>query len=122
MSHDVNHAPAWRRATEGEQRWAVTIGLLLVVGIQYALPAALTPSPHWLLPSLELVVLGALFVVNPHRRVAHPSPVPRVVGLVLAGTVSLANVWSVVALISGLLDGSLKLSAPICCSAAGPCG
>ncbi|MDF3301704.1 hypothetical protein [Streptomyces tropicalis] len=98
--------PAWRRRTRGEQRWSVMAALLVAVWVQWALPARLSIRPHWLLPVLELVLMAALWVAHPHRRIEHSSRLLRALGLLLAAAVSLANGWSAVTLVRDLLHGS----------------
>ncbi|MCQ4079839.1 hypothetical protein NGB36_04335 [Streptomyces sp. RB6PN25] len=97
--------PAWRRATRGEQRWAVGIAVLVALAVQWALPAGLSFRPHWLLPLLEVVLLIGLVVANPVRIERH-SRALRSASLLLAALVSLANGWSAVALVRGLVAGT----------------
>ncbi len=66
-------APAWRRATRGEPRWAVTAVILVAVALQWMLPHRLAFHPDWALPALELVLLAGLVAANP-RRVSSPAP------------------------------------------------
>ncbi|AEW92698.1 MULTISPECIES: DUF1345 domain-containing protein [Streptomycetaceae] len=96
--------PAWRRETEGEQRWAVTAAVLLAAAVQWSLPPRLSFRPHWLLPLLEVVLLIGLFAANP-RRIRRRSPLMRSASLALAALVSVANGWSAAALVRGLVLG-----------------
>ncbi|WP_236653733.1 hypothetical protein [Streptacidiphilus melanogenes] len=98
--------PAWLRRTEGEQRWSVTVALLAAIVIQWFLPTRLSIHPRWLMPGLELLLMAALLVVNPHRHIAKSGNRVRVLGLLLAAAVSLANGWSAVMLVRDLLHGS----------------
>src|SRR5258705_13454616 len=45
----VRDLPAWRRRTPGEQRWPVTICVILAIVLQLLLPHQLTmpPLPHY---------------------------------------------------------------------------
>ncbi|MEU2618198.1 hypothetical protein ABZ642_08500 [Streptomyces sp. NPDC007157] len=97
--------PAWRRATQGEPRWAVTAVILLAVVLQLALPHRLALQPYWALPALELVLLAGLIVGNP-RRVEPRTRWLRVLGLVLMCAISLANGWAAVRLVVGLVNGT----------------
>lgn len=94
----AHHLPAWLRRTRGESRIAVVIGVLLVVGLQWALPKDLAFNPRWALA----VVAGALFVVlvigNPHRITRETRPL-RLAALLLALALSFAGAWSVVRLV-----------------------
>jgi hypothetical protein len=111
--------PAWRRETRGERRWSVMLVLLIAVAIQVALPERLTISPHWLLPALELALMVALMVANPHQRLEHHTPLIRTLGLTLAGAVSVANAGSAVLLVRDLLHGSPGISATALLTAGG---
>ncbi|MFJ8489942.1 hypothetical protein ACIRBZ_16475 [Streptomyces sp. NPDC094038] len=101
--HDV--VPAWRRATQGEPRWAVTAVILVAITLQLMLPHRLAFQPYWLLPVLEVVLLAGVIVGNP-RRVEPRTRWLRLLGLVLMGVISLANGWSAVRLVAGLVNGT----------------
>ncbi|MFE9452150.1 hypothetical protein [Streptomyces sp. NPDC006739] len=98
-------APAWRRATRGEPRWAVTAVILVAVALQLMLPHRLALQPFWLLPALELALLAGLTAANP-RRVEPRTRWLRLLGLALICLVSLANGWSAARLVVGLVDGT----------------
>ncbi|WP_441248006.1 hypothetical protein [Kitasatospora sp. McL0602] len=102
----VLQEPAWRSVTEGEQRWAAMAAVLTAVGLQIFLPPRLTVHPHWMLPALELLLLAALFVFNPHRRLDRSSRLLRALSLSLAAAISLANGWSAVKLVRELLHST----------------
>jgi hypothetical protein len=101
--------PAWRRLTQTEPRWPVSVAVLIMIGLQVALPTELTPLGKWLLPAIEAVLLGVLVASNP-RRIDHRSPLLRGLGLSLIAIASLANAWSVIRLIDGLVHGSSGLT------------
>ncbi|WP_370095943.1 hypothetical protein [Streptacidiphilus sp. MAP12-20] len=104
---DDANVPAWLRRTEGEQRWAVTAALLVAIAIQLTLPESLSIHPRWLIPALELALIVALVAVNPHQRIPDkPARNVRILGLLLAGAVSLANAWSAVMLVRDLIHGA----------------
>jgi uncharacterized membrane protein len=98
-------APAWRRATQGEPRWAVTAVILVAVALQWMLPHRLAFQPYWALPLLELVLLAGLIAANP-RRVEPSTRWLRGWGLALTGAISVANGWSAVRLVTGLVNGT----------------
>jgi hypothetical protein len=50
--------PTWRRVTQGEPRWPVSLGILAAIALQIALPDHLAPHPRWMLPALEKVERG----------------------------------------------------------------
>ncbi|WP_371478539.1 hypothetical protein [Kitasatospora sp. NBC_00315] len=104
--------PAWRSPTQGEERSAVTVAILVAIALQLFLPARLTIHPHWLLPALEVALLLALVVANPRRRFDRGSFLLRGLSLALAGAISLANGWSAVLLVRELLHGAGAANAP----------
>ncbi|WP_235502841.1 MULTISPECIES: hypothetical protein [unclassified Kitasatospora] len=102
----ADERPAWRRPTDGEERWAVTLAILTAVALQLVLPDRLTIEPHWLLPGLEIALLLALAAIHPHRRLNRSSYALRGLGLSLVAAISLANGWSAVKLVRELLHGT----------------
>jgi hypothetical protein len=103
--------PAWKRRTEGEARWQVALAVAVAVGLQYPLPGRLVLlHPVWLLPTLQGLLLIALVTANP-RRIDTESRAIRMLGLTLAALLSLANAWSVVRLVIGLVNGTEGSSA-----------
>ncbi|MET9892386.1 hypothetical protein ABZZ47_19595 [Streptomyces sp. NPDC006465] len=103
-------APAWRRVTHGEPRWAVTAAILVAVTLQLMLPHRLAFRPSWVLPVLELVLLGGLIAANP-RRVEPRNRRLRWLGLALIGLISLANSWAAARLVASLVNGTEGLDA-----------
>jgi len=99
------HVPAWLRPTAGENRWAVAATILVAIGLQVALPDRLTLLNRWLLPGLELALLIALVVATPVR-FNRESRILRAASLTLSGLLTLANSWSAVLLVLGLVNGA----------------
>jgi hypothetical protein len=97
--------PAWRRATRDESRWSVSAAVLAAVALQLLLPQRLVFRPQWVLPALELLLLVVLFSAS-RTRAGREASLLRAGGLTLACVVSLANGWSAVLLIRGLVRGS----------------
>jgi hypothetical protein len=98
--------PAWKRPTQGEARWQAALAVGVAVALQYALPGRLVlVHPTWLLPTLEGLLLIVLVMANP-RRINTESRALRLLGLTLAALLSLANAWSVGALVVGLVQGT----------------
>jgi hypothetical protein len=98
--------PAWKRPTRGEARWQVALAVAVAVGLQYPLPGRLVLlRPVWLLPTLQGLLLTALVMANP-RRIDVESRAIRMLGLTFALLLSLANAWSVVRLVIGLVQGT----------------
>jgi len=102
----VHDLPAWRRRTSGEQRWPVTICVVLAIVLQLLLPDQLTmhPLPHYLLPVLEGGVLLALAIANPVR-IERRGPFVRWVSIVLILLITTANAASAVLLIQHIILG-----------------
>jgi uncharacterized membrane protein len=73
--------------------------------LQMTLPARLSLGPHWLLPALEVLLLGALLAASP-RRLERRSAALRAGGLTLTGLLSLANAGSAALLVNQLAHGS----------------
>ncbi len=98
--------PAWKRPTQGEARWQVTIAVAIAVALQFPLPDRLVLlRPAWLLPALEGLLLLALVMANP-RRINRESRAIRMASLTLAAVLSLANAWSAARLVTGLVQGT----------------
>jgi uncharacterized membrane protein len=97
--------PAWRRATEAEGRLAVSVTILVAIGLQVALPARFNIRPTWLLPALEGVLMIGLFAANP-RRITRSSPLLRTASMALLAIISAANAWSMGELVDGIITAS----------------
>jgi uncharacterized membrane protein len=102
--HRGNQPPAWLRPTAGENRWPITVTVLLAIGLQLVLPARLQAGPHLLLPGMELVLLVLLIAANP-KRINRDHAWIRAASLVLVALASLANIWSAIRLVLGLVQG-----------------
>jgi uncharacterized membrane protein len=94
--------PAWRRLTEGEPRWPVTIAIAAALVMQGTLPNNLVLGPRWLLPSVGGALTVALIAANP-RRISRISRPLRILGLALIATISVANGYSAVRLVIRLV-------------------
>jgi uncharacterized membrane protein len=103
-AHHV-HIPAWLRVTQGENRWPVAAAIVVAIGLQLALPDRLALQSRWLLPGLELAMLIGLIIASPVR-FNRESTALRVASLTLTGLLSLANAWSAILLILGLIRGT----------------
>lgn len=96
--------PAWRRESGGELRWPVTAILLLTVISQFTIPAEFTLGPSWLMPSVEMIMLAALVVLNPGE-IRLPHLHLRWLSIALTATMTADNVVSALRLLNGLLTG-----------------
>ena len=96
--------PAWRRRSRGEQRWPVTVSVVVAIVLQMTLSDSLTkPLPHALLPTLEGALGIALIVVNPVR-IERGGPVARMGSIALIVLITAANAISAVLLIRAILE------------------
>jgi hypothetical protein len=106
VAHQRPGLPAWRRATEGELRWPVTITTAVAIALQVAVPDKLVlVSPSWILPAVQGALLIVLVTANP-RRINRQSMAMRWLSLVLGALLTLANVWSVARLAIGITQGT----------------
>ena len=97
-------APAWRRHTDGEQRWPSTAAVLAMIVLQAFLPDRLSFGPRWALPALEILMILVLMIANPGRLERQAPPLRRV-ALALIVVASLGNAWSVAALVLDIING-----------------
>jgi hypothetical protein len=73
-----------------EPFWEAQLAVLVTVALYVALPTRLTVGPHWLIPSLEGVLLFGLAISTPYRHHTQ-SPVRRRMSLGLIAIVTAAN-------------------------------
>ena len=106
--HDVEDhilVPAWRRVTQAEPRWPVSVVIGAAIAGQAALPDRVATQPRWLLPAVAGVLL-AVIVTASMRRIDHASKPLHTATIALIAVISFANAWSAVRLIAGLLNGT----------------
>jgi uncharacterized membrane protein len=85
--------PAWRRVTEGETRWQVSVAIAVAIFLQPVSGRLALVRPAWLLPTLEALLGVGLIIANP-RRINRQSMALRYASLTLIALISLANAWS----------------------------
>jgi hypothetical protein len=99
--------PAWRRVTQGEIRWPVTITVAAAIALQVAVPGRLVLlRPTWILPAVQGVLLLALVAANPHR-IDRQSTALRMLSLFLTALLTFANIWSVAKLAVDITRGDM---------------
>lgn len=97
--------PAWRRVTNGEARWPVTVAVLAAIVLQAALPQRLALLRSWTLPAIEGAILVVLTVANPHRINRHSKGL-RITSLTLIAAMTFSNTFAAARLIRGLVKGT----------------
>jgi hypothetical protein len=101
-------ALAWGVSSRHENLWPARAAVLASMGLYLTLPDRLTVGPTWLLPALEFLMLVPLMALSPvrHRR---ESRIQHVLSLALAALINLANLGSLVLLISALLHHNVPI-------------
>jgi uncharacterized membrane protein len=99
-----HHLPAWLRKTQGETRFGVATAVLVVLGLQWAVPDDLAFHPRWLLPALTAVLFVVLTIGNPTRITRESKPL-RAAAMLLALILSVSVAWSVVLLVWKISHG-----------------
>jgi uncharacterized membrane protein len=94
-------------AAAPEAFWPAQATVLAAIALQLLLPARLSAGPRWLLPGLEGVLLVGLSLATP-RQLEHEHTVRRRAALTITAIVSLANVYSLVALTHFLLHNNVS--------------
>jgi uncharacterized membrane protein len=98
--------PAWRRVTQGEPRWQVSIAIAAAITLQVFVPLRLVPiRPSWVFPAVDVLLVAGLIIANP-RRIDRQSTILRYMSLTLIALISLANVWSAEKLIADIIRGN----------------
>ncbi len=102
MFHGAMSSPVRPQARHGEPRWPASLATLIAVTLYGALPSELLVGPRYVVPSLELVILFILVLVNPVR-MNRQSRVSRVVALALTYLIMATNAVSLVLLMHRLI-------------------
>jgi hypothetical protein len=106
VAHTARAIPAWQRRTRGEKRWPVTLTSAVGIALQSAVPGRLQlVHPSWALTAAQAALGLVLVTANP-RRINRESMLLRLLGLIFAALLSLANGWSVAALAVGIVRGT----------------
>jgi uncharacterized membrane protein len=85
--------------------WHVQATMLVAILLQLELPDRFAPGSRFIIPVIELLLLGALAFTTPHRPV-FKSLARRINALLLIAVTSAANAYSLVMVASQLLQGS----------------
>ena len=99
--------PAWRRETIGEPRWHIIVAVTAAMFLQWPLPGRLVLfRPTWILPALEVALLLVLIGLDRQMRIDRESKLLRGVSMAATALLSVANAYSAVRLVIGLINGS----------------
>src|ERR1700760_2761912 len=99
--------PAWRRETRGEPRWHIIVAVTAAMFLQWPLPGRLVLfRPTWILPALEVALLLVLIGLDRQMRIDRESKLLRGVSMAATALLSVANAYSAVRLVIGLINGT----------------
>lgn len=98
-------APAWKRHTDGEQRWPYGLAILIIIVLQALLPARLRFGPWWALAAVEFGLFLVLAAANPSRLNKRSKPL-RALSMVLIGAMSLGTAVALGHLIDDIVSGA----------------
>lgn len=98
--------PHWHKPHEGEHRLSVSLVVLLVIALQFALPNDLSLGIQIYICAFEAIMLLALVVLTPRRIGNHHGPT-RNLSIVLTSVMTISNVASAIKLIESLVAGSI---------------
>jgi hypothetical protein len=91
--------------SRGESRWPMAIAVVACAVLQTALPASLRPAQGWWLWAFVVALLGLLIIGDPGR-IDRPNMWLQITTGVLIGVVTVANAWSAINLVTGILDSA----------------
>jgi hypothetical protein len=97
---------------EGEHRLPVALAVFVAITLQLTLSGRLSIHPIWLLPALEGLILAGLIAANP-RHMTRTSTLIRTASVTMIALLTVANAFSSGALISQIVSGNSKLTAPV---------
>jgi uncharacterized membrane protein len=104
FEEDLDARPFWRRLSRGEQRWPFALAIAVMIALQLTLPERYSLGARWVLPAVEVVVIGTLVAANPGR-LERRTPMLRRLSLGLIAVASLGTAWSVVRLVVDIAGG-----------------
>lgn len=87
------------------RRWPATVTVLVVLGLQLALPGDVVEGPPWLLPAFEIALLAPLVATNP-LRLSTDTPLLRGLAVALAALLGLANAVHLLRLVIVLVSSA----------------
>ncbi len=110
----VRRASHLAKRFKAEPYWQAEAVVVAVIGLNVGLTKKLAIGPVWLVPSLEALLLLALFATAPGRRIEHGlTPRSRHAPRVALAVVGLVNMWSLGLLVHELLKGTSAGGRPL---------
>ena len=103
-SDHAEDVPAWRRRTDGEQRWWVALAIFAAVILQTLLPDEFVVHPRYVLPAIELAALVGLVISHPERMSRRTRGI-RIASQLLLAVVAVNNAMSVGLLVHRITTG-----------------
>ena len=98
--------PHWQKPHIGEHRFPVSIVVMVVIILQFALPDSLSLSFQKWICLVEFGILLSLYTFGPKRLMKHHPPT-RLVSFILTSVMTISNTASAVKLISELISGGI---------------
>jgi hypothetical protein len=99
-----DRVPAWLRPTDAENRIPAGLAIAAAIALQFSIPDKYGVHPRWLLPSLEVVLLAALTILNPVR-LTRRTAVGRYAALLVVAVITFDNAFSAALLVHDILAG-----------------
>jgi uncharacterized membrane protein len=96
----------------GEHRWPAALAILAAIVLYVLLPNRLVVGPRYVVPVLELVLLGTLIAANPHRFTRETREL-RLLSLAVVVLIGLTNTVALGLLVQALLQGSTAQGAQL---------
>jgi uncharacterized membrane protein len=96
-----------RPKPQPEHRWAVGIGILIVLGLYFVIPQRVQPVPNWIVPTIGVLMLVPQVILNP-TRLQNERAWSRWISIVLAAILVLVNQVTIVLVIRELIAGDAQ--------------
>jgi hypothetical protein len=103
--HATKNEAAWGVPAKHESRWAPRLAVIVAIILYMRLPGRYAVGPTWMIPSLEIAVLAALFATTPLGF----DRWQRVLAISLIAVLSVANLWSLSELVSAIVYHAKQL-------------
>ena len=98
---------AWGVPSPPRSYWPARLAVLTAIVLYLVLPDRLVPGPRYVVPIIEVIVLGVLTAGFPHHTMVDSRP-RRLIAIGLLAVVSAANVANLGLLLNALLRGGVQ--------------